>query len=100
VQVNRRRTRNEDSEREGWTSGGDLADVEETPRSRDENASVTPQILAEINDRHPGSAKLRVHDGGSKFNPAFCCSIDITSPAHLPRGRIDRFSVIAHLPMP
>jgi len=32
VQVKRRR--NEDAEKEGWTSGGDLADVEETPRSR------------------------------------------------------------------
>lgn len=35
----KRRTRNDDTE--GWTSGGDLADVEETPRSRGEIPTVT-----------------------------------------------------------
>ena len=29
----KRRTRHDDADQEGWTSGGDLADVEETPRS-------------------------------------------------------------------
>ena len=39
----KRRTRHDDADGEGWTSGGDLADVEETPRSsRGEAPSVNP----------------------------------------------------------
>lgn len=40
----KRRTRHGDAEREGWTSGGDLADVEETPRSRSEIPAVFSHI--------------------------------------------------------
>jgi hypothetical protein len=40
----KRRTRHDDADGEGWTSGGDLADVEETPRSsRGEAPAVNPQ---------------------------------------------------------
>ncbi len=39
----KRRTRHDDADQEGWTSGGDLADVEETPRSsRGEVPAVNP----------------------------------------------------------
>lgn len=37
-----KRRRQDDAEKEGWTSGGDLADVEETPRSRSAMPSVFP----------------------------------------------------------
>jgi hypothetical protein len=38
----KRRTRNDD-DKEGWTSGGDLADVEETPRNpRSDVPAVNP----------------------------------------------------------
>ena len=41
----KRRTRHDDADREGWTSGGDLADVEETPRSsRGEVPGVNPLL--------------------------------------------------------
>lgn len=42
----KRRTRNDDTE--GWTSGGDLADVEEIPRSRGEVPIVQPPHTQEI----------------------------------------------------
>jgi hypothetical protein len=42
--VQMRRRRNEDAEKEGWTSGGDLADVEETPRSRSDLPAVSHSL--------------------------------------------------------
>lgn len=39
-----KRRRHDEGEREGWTSGGDLADVEETPRSRSDVPSVPSTI--------------------------------------------------------
>ena len=35
-----RRRRHDETDKEGWTSGGDLADVEETPRSRSDAHNV------------------------------------------------------------
>jgi hypothetical protein len=40
--VQMKRRRHDEGEKEGWTSGGDLADVEETPRSRSDIPSVLP----------------------------------------------------------
>ena len=35
-----KRRRHDETDKEGWTSGGDLADVEETPRSRSDAHNV------------------------------------------------------------
>jgi len=42
----KRRARHDDTE--GWTSGGDLADVEETPRSRSSIPSVHPICFGKL----------------------------------------------------
>lgn len=57
----KRRTRHDDADREGWTSGGDLADVEETPRSsRGEAPAVNPPhhplFTVNIDDTDIGSS--------------------------------------------
>jgi hypothetical protein len=58
----KRRTRH-DEEKEGWTSGGDLADVEETPRSRSDIPAVVSPNFSLLTNRLQEFVRVHVLDG-------------------------------------